>query len=62
MDEKGDYYITLGSVLMRVNKNNFSVKVFNIAARDILFDQKEDLFGGRQQPKRSRKYGCAETI
>ena len=44
MDEKGDYYITLGSVLMRVNKNNFSVKVFNIAARDILFDQKKKIY------------------
>lgn len=36
---EGNYYLTSGSVLMKVNKNNFSVKVMNIAARDIFFDK-----------------------
>ncbi len=38
IDPEGNYYLTSGSALMKINKNNFSVKVMNIAARDIFFD------------------------
>ncbi len=36
----GNYYIALGSILMKVNKTNFAVSIIQVAARDILFDKK----------------------
>ncbi|MBK7692305.1 MAG: hypothetical protein IPJ31_14775 [Bacteroidetes bacterium] len=36
----GNYYVALGSILMKVNKTNFTVSIIQIAARDILFDKK----------------------
>ncbi len=37
LSRQGDYYATLGSVMIRINARDFTVKVFTIAARDILF-------------------------
>lgn len=39
----GDFFVTLGSALMRVNSQDFSVKVFNFAARDLLFEGNDRL-------------------
>lgn len=36
----GNYYVALGSILMKVNKNTFAVSIIQLAARDILFDKK----------------------
>lgn len=39
----GNYYVALGSILMKVNRNNFAVKILTMAARDILFKDKNKI-------------------